>query len=235
MGYMGKRHEIMKKVFIALVFLDALFILFVPFLSVKIWFFSDEGSESIFIAGLFLLSLVLYRFYVKETKFNKQYQDGLEERLRETFKYIGSVNLQIEEMKKVFSENVRYPESKKELHALFINMAERILGIVNTDWVLLKVVDISNKSTLHDYFIARGNKQAERLKIDNQCLLDGSCLINNQTVVGSTQENFNIKAFCILPVSLNKNQEFMIKSIVNQLEMMFVIFNSLYYKKKQNN
>ena len=46
------------------------------------------------------------------------------------------------------------------------------------------------------------------------------------------QENFNIKAFCILPVAAkDDNQEFLINSIVNQLEMLFIIFNSLYYKK----
>ena len=229
---MSKRRENIKKIFLFLSFLDILFILFVPFVNIRIWNLSDEISDSIFTGILILLILVAYRFYVKETKFNKKYQDGLDERLRETFKYIGSVNLQIEEMKKVFSDNGKYPENKKDLHALFINMSERILGLINTDWVLLKVVDLNNQVTLHDHFIARGNKQIEKLRIDNKCLLDGSCLIDNQTVIRSTQENFNIKAFCILPISVNKNQEFMIKSIVNQLEMMFVIFNSLYYKKK---
>ncbi len=232
---MSTRKKIIRKIFIAIVFIDSLFILFVPFFNVKIKNLSEELSESIFITTIFFLILIAYRIYKKEDNYNKNYQEGLEERLRETFKYIGSVNLQIEEMKKVFSDGFNYPENKKDVHALFINMSERILGIINTDWVLLKIVDINSQTTLREHFITRGNKQIEKIKFDNQCLLDGSCLEGNQIVIRSTQENFNIKAFCVLPVSINKDQGFMIKSIVNQLEMMFVIFNSLYYNKKLTN
>lgn len=231
---MNKKHKFVKKLFIFLVLVDVLFIMLVPFLNVSIGSLSDESSETVFIFFLFLLILTTHRFYVRENRHNKRYQEGLEERLRETFKYIGSVNLQIEEMKKVFSD-VKYPENKKDLHALFINMSERVLSIVSADWVLLRIVDISSHVTLHEHFIVRGHRQADRVKFDNKCLLDGSCLVDEQTVVKSNQENFNIKAFCILPVTLTRDQEFMIKSITSQLEMMFVIFNSLYYKNKNNN
>lgn len=228
---MSKSYKRAEKIFFLLVLLDVLFILLVPFLNIRIGHLSDESSEFVFITTLFFLMIIIYRFYAKELKKNRLYQEGLEERLKETFKYIGSVNLQIEEMKKVFSD-VKYPENKKDLHALFINMSERVLGIVSADWVLLRIIDLSSGGTLHEHFIVRGNKQAERVKFDNKCLLDGSCLIDNQIVIKSTQENFNIKAMCVLPITITKDQEFMIKSITNQLEMMFVIFNSLYYKKK---
>jgi hypothetical protein len=228
---MRKKYKTAEKIFFLLVLLDVLFILLVPFLNINIVRLSDESSEFIFITTLFFLMTIIYRFYAKELKKNKIYQEGLEERLRETFKYIGSVNLQIEEMKKVFSD-VKYPENKKDLHALFINMSERILGIVSADWVLLRIVDINNWSTLHEHFIVRGNKNVERIKFDNKSLSKKVSSDSSQTIIKSTLENFNIKAFCILPITITKDQEFMIKSIINQLEMMFIVFNSLYYKKK---
>lgn len=228
---MSKRYKIAEKIFFLLVLLDVLFILLVPFLNIRIGALSDESSEFVFITTLFFLMVIIYRFYAKELKHNKIYQEGLEERLRETFKYIGSVNLQIEEMKKVFSD-VKYPENKKELHALFINMSERVLGIVSADWVLLRIIDINNGGTLHEHFIVRGNKNVDRIKFDNKGLSNKKLLIENYTVVKSTLENFNIKAFCVLPTTITKDQEFMIKSIANQLEMMFIVFNSLYYKQK---
>lgn len=228
---MTRKYKMAKKIFMSVIFLDMLFIIIVPFINIRIIGLSDEGTEFFFILIALILMVVTFRFYNREEKYNKIYQEGLEDRLRETFKYIGSVNLQIEEMKKVFS-NVKYPENKKDLHALFINMSERILGIVSADWVLLRIIDVNNYSTLHEHFIVRGNKKAERIKFENKCLFDGSCLTDNQVFVESTVENFNIKAFCILPIAVTKDQEFMIKSITNQLEMMFVIFNSLYYKKK---
>lgn len=228
---MSKRYKTAEKIFFLLVLFDVLFILLVPFLNIRIASLSDESSEFVFITTLFFLMVIIYRFYAKELKHNQIYQEGLEERLRETFKYIGSVNLQIEEMKKVFSD-VKYPENKKDLHALFINMSERVLGMVSADWVLLRIVDINNNATLHEHFIVRGNKQVDRIKFDNKCLADKTCLMDNQTIIKSTLENFNIKAFCVLPTTTTKDQEFMIGSIANQLEMMFVVFNSLYYKKK---
>lgn len=229
---MNKKNETIRKVFVGLMFLCIMIIPFVPFLNIRLFGFSAELSEFVLIILLIILMVTTYRVYEKDLKRNKLYQHELEERLRETFKYIGSVNLQIEEMKKVFSNAIKYPENKKELHALFINMSERILGIVNVDWVMLRIADIDSHTTLHEHFIVRGNKQIDRVKLDNKCLLDGLCLVDGQTVIQSAQENFNIKAFCILPNKVTKDQEFMIKSVINQLEMMFVIFNSLYYKNR---
>jgi hypothetical protein len=45
------------------------------------------------------------------------------------------------------------------------------------------------------------------------------------------QENLNIKVFCVLPVdSLDDNQEVLIKAIVNNLGMLYLIFESAMVK-----
>ncbi|BFD24715.1 MAG: hypothetical protein JST_000010 [Candidatus Parcubacteria bacterium] len=156
----------------------------------------------------------------------------MEERLRETFKYIGSINLQLEEMKKVFSNFNKYPESQKDIQAVFTHTAERILAIVPTDWVLLRIMELDQGKTLHEYFLSRGNKKIEKFKLENQDLLNGECSIGGCSIITSQQNNFNLKAFCILSTEVkDKNQQFMITSAINQLEMLFIIFNSYYYKK----
>jgi hypothetical protein len=161
-------------------------------------------------------------------------QAELEERLQETFKYIGSINLQLSEMKKVFASINKYPENKKDIQTLFAHAAERILGIINADWVWLKIINKKNGETLHEYSIARGNRQLGKIKIDNAALLDDSDLADKFFLIKSNQDNFNIKAYGILPaVARNSNQEFLLNSIINQLEMLFIIFDSLYYKKEE--
>ena len=229
---MSKKHRKLRKWILFLIIINVIGIIITPFFNVKFWGFSDEVSETIFISSLFLLMAVLFSFYSREVDKYKKQQEELEERLRETFKYIGSINLQLEEMKKVFSSVNKYPESKKDIQALFVHTAERILGMINADWVLLKIIDIRNGNNLHEYFISRGNKKIDKIKIENKELLSGECSFGQCNIVKSNQENFNIKAFCILPVAAkDDNQEFLINSIVNQLEMLFIIFNSLYYKK----
>jgi len=229
---MLRKHKKVRRGVVLLIIINVIFIIVTPFLNVKFWTFSEETSEAVIITSLFLLIAFLFRFYSREVNKYKQQQQDLEERLRETFKYIGSINLQLEEMKKVFSTVNKYPESKKDIQALFAHTAERILGIINADWVMLKIVDIKSGNNLHEYFISRGNKKIDKLKVENKDLLTGDCAFGQCNVVKSNQENFNIKAFCILPIAANDdNQEFLINSIVNQLEMLFIIFNSLYYKK----
>ena len=233
---MTKRQQKIRKGFIFLVAIDFIFITITPFLKFRFLGFSEELSEGVLIAFLFLLVALLFRAYIKEMDNYKERQENLEERLRETFKYIGSINLQLEEMKKVFSSVNKYPESKKDVQALFAHTAERVLGIINADWVLLRIIDINTGSTLHEYFVSRGNKEVERVKPDNKELLDGNCSFGSCSIIKSNQDNFNIKAYCILPVAAeNSNQDFLINSIVNQLEMFFIIFNSLYYKRNNDN
>ena len=98
-----------------------------------------------------------------------------------------------EEMKKVFRSVNKYPESKKDIQALFVHTAERILGIINVDWVTLKIVDVETGNSLHEYFISRGRKKIDKVKIDNKELLNGECSFGSCSIVKSNQENFNIK------------------------------------------
>ncbi len=229
---MIRKHKKIRQGILFLIAINVAFIIVTPFLNVKFWSFSEEASEVTLISSLFLLIAVLFRFYAREVNKYKKQQEDLEDRLRETFKYIGSINLQLEEMKKVFSTVNKYPESKKDIQALFVHTAERILGIINADWVMLKIIDINTGNNLHEYFVSRGNKKVGKIKVDNRELLSGDCSFGQCSIVKSNQENFNIKAFCILPsTTKDENQEFLINSIVNQLEMLFIIFNSLYYKK----
>lgn len=229
---MIRKHKRSRQLILFLIAVNVVVITVTPFFSFRLGLLSEEISEVSLIIFLFLLIGLLFGFYSRELNKYKKQQEDLEERLRETFKYIGSINLQIEEMKKVFSRVNKYPESKKDVQALFVHTAERILGIINVDWVLIKMVDIKNGNNLHEYFISRGNKKVAKVKVDNKELLTGDCSFGQCSIIKSNQENFNIKAFCILPnVSKNDNQEFLINSIINQLEMLFIIFNSLYYKK----
>lgn len=229
---MKRKHKKIRSIILFLIALVITLIIVEPFFNFRFWGLSQELSEALLISFFFLLIFILAGFYSRELNKYRKHQEELEDRLKETFKYIGSINLQLEEMKKVFSSVNKYPESKKDIQALFVHTAERILGIINVDWVLLKIIDVKSGNNLHDYFVSRGNKRMEKIKVDNKSLLNGACSFGSCNIIKSNQENFNIKAFCILPVEIkNENQEFLIKSIVNQLEMLFIIFNSLYYKK----
>lgn len=229
---MTRRYQRLKNFVLTLIIINILAVVGAPLLRLRLFDLSESFSTSLIITILFIFLALLLGIYFKEVEKYKKTQEDLEERLRETFRYIGSINLQLEEMKKVFSNFNKYPESQKDIQAVFTHTAERILAIVPTDWVLLRIMELDQGKTLHEYFLSRGNKKIEKFKLENQDLLNGECSIEGCSIITSQQNNFNLKAFCILSTEVkDKNQQFMITSAINQLEMLFIIFNSYYYKK----
>lgn len=229
---MTKKYKRLQNFVLTLIVINILSVVGTPLLQIRLFRLTEQFSASLIIIILFIFLAFLLGVYFKEVEKYKKTQEDLEERLRETFKYIGSINLQLEEMKKVFSNFNKYPESQKDIQAVFTHTAERILSIIPTDWVLLRIMELDQGKTLHEYFISRGNKRVEKIKLENQELLSDNCSVEGCSIVASQQNNFNLKAFCILSTEVkDKNQQFMITSAVNQLEMLFIIFNSYYYKK----
>ena len=105
------------------------------------------------------------------------------------------------------------------------------MGIVNADWVILRILDTNSGQTLKECIQIRGNLVLTKYKISNQLLIKGE-EINGYNVMTSEQNNLKLKAYFIFPIKkLSKEQGIFIKAIINQLEMVFLIFNSKYYKK----
>jgi hypothetical protein len=197
----------------------------------------EEIAEVVAIALLFTVGygvLLVYRKEVKENRkdLNRLKQDKgvLENRLSEAFRYIGTVNIQIEEIKSVFSEIRKFPENKKDFQNILEYLAERTLSMVNVEWVIFRIIRTEDLDTLSENCETRGNAILLKHKISNRALASNE-KFEGLTVVGSTQENFRIKTFCILPKEkLSSEGEIFIRAIVNQLEMLFIIFTSTYYK-----
>lgn len=224
-----------RKLLLVVVFLSSIFVLLTPWLvKDEVLGLKEEFWETIII--LFFLTLIYAAafLYFKEFRRLLIYQENLEERLKETFKYIGSVNLQIDEIKKTFSNFKKYPENRKEIEEVFNYFSQKILSLVNADWVVLKVINIENNQTLKTTKFVRGKKDFLVPEIKNDDILAGECYLHNCSIIKSEQENLKIKASCILPIKIKNNEEkFFIQSLINQLEMMFLVYSSYFYNKNK--
>ncbi|MDX9778804.1 MAG: hypothetical protein RBT30_01015 [Patescibacteria group bacterium] len=228
----------LKKNFFLILAFNFILIALLPLL-IRNTIFGISENFSIFILSSLLLitAYLISLFYLHEIQRLKRYQLNLEDRLQETFKYIGSVNLQMEEMKASFSNFKKYPENKKDIKTVFNYFAEKIMTILNVDWLILRVIDINNAHSLRDERYSRNNKKVDFLKIDNKDIIAGKCSEEEVSIIQSEQSGFYMKSFCILPFKLkNKDQEFFVKSMVSQLEMLYIVFSILDKKKiKKNN
>ena len=218
-----------RKLFFILLALDFILTAIIPLLIRRpIFGLNEEVCEIIALSLLLLLAYTVNFLYLREFGRLRRYQVNLEDRLQETFKYIGSVNLQMEEMRQAFANFKKYPENKKDIRTVFIYFSEKILGMVNVDWVILRIIDLKTGRTMRDDKFTRNHQYIVFGKFDNRVSLIDTCKLDGCTVVKSDQENLNIKACCILPIKLkNRDQEFFVRSMINQLEMLFIVFYSL--------
>lgn len=218
-----------RKLFFILLALDFILTAIIPLLIRRpIFGLNEEVCEIVALALLLLLAYTVNFLYLREFGRLRRYQVNLEDRLQETFKYIGSVNLQMEEMRQAFANFKKYPENKKDIRTVFIYFSEKILGMVNVDWVILRIIDLKTGRTMREDKFTRNHQNIVLGKFDNREILNDKCKLDGCTVIKSDQENLNIKACCILPIKLkNRDQEFFVRSMINQLEMLFIVFSSL--------
>lgn len=228
----------LERIYLSALLILFLLIVFTPYIiGSGISLFEEELVEVTAIVFLFSVGCVVLLLYRKEVAKNlreldrfKQDKNNLEQQLVEAFKYIGTVNIQVREIKAAFSDIDKFPETKKDFRYILQFLADRTLSMVNAEWVLLRIINTQNLDTLREYCQARGKAVILKHKIGNRELLS-NVTPEGFTIVESGQENFHIRTLCIMPkATISQEQKIFVKAMVNQLEMLFVIFTSLYYK-----
>ncbi|MDD5071507.1 MAG: hypothetical protein PHQ42_02095 [Patescibacteria group bacterium] len=233
-----KNLKVLERIYFTFLFIIFFLVVLTPAL-VKCGFFfiKEEFLEMEIILFLFAIGYIILKLYRREVAKNleelekiKREKGSLEARMMEAFKYIGEVNVQIQEIRSIFSSIKKIPENKKDFRYILKFFSDKILGIVNVGWVAIRIIDRQSSVSLQEYYGTRGGVSPAKQKINNNDLLRNKKL-GGCRIITSSQENFRIKTFCIIPEQkISRDQEDLIRGIINQLEMLFVIFSSNYYK-----
>jgi hypothetical protein len=235
---MNRNITLLERAYLAILVSIFLLIVFTPYIIRSGFTLVDEEiAEIAAIAMLFTIGYGILFLYRKEVARNrneldrlKQDKGTLEKRLTEAFHHIGTVNIQIEEIRSVFSDIRKFPENKRDFRYILQFLTEKALCMVNAAWVLFRIVDTQNLDTLSEYSESRGNALLPNHKISTKHLVSNETF-EGLAVIQSGQGNFRIKTFCIIPKEkLSRDQEVLLKALVNQLEMLFIIFASTYYQ-----
>jgi hypothetical protein len=220
----------LKKInFIKNIYLALLGVLFLLIISTPRFVMADNVAQSygnwiqiIVLVILAVINLVVYGLYRWELNKNQN-------NFNELINYTGSINVLIDQIKAVFCDIKNYPESKSDFRHILKLLAERVLSFVNVDWVMFRIVGSDNSKTLADHIKVRGAKFSPGKKISNEELLEGA-IPSGLMIIKSDQDKFNLKIFCVLPISsINKEQEIMISKIVSDLGMLYLISSSTCY------
>ncbi len=220
-----------------------LFIIFTPsIIKTGFWGVPEPAVEGIF---LFLELIILSKLFQKYnqhnlknvTKVNKlsaklRQQENL---LIDSLEYLGKINIQMSIVKKVISQ-VKIPRNENRLDYLIQEILQSISQLSKSKKVTLKLIDLKNEHTLKK--ISLGKNQTCKLanKISNKKLLRQDFSNKKTEILTSSYDNFSIKSFLFLEKDknrqLNSDQKTLIKGLVNQCEILFLLFNSKYYRHR---
>ena len=203
--------------------------------------FEEEIIEGILIGILFFVNILILNLYKNETSKQRELimkisndKKTAEERLDNSFKYIGQINVQIQEIKTIFNNTNKFPETKNDFKKTFLFLSKRVLGIVNTNWVLFRIINCNTQKTISEQFETRHGFTIDYPHISNKMIIEKQSCLPFTTVISNPQ-NLNTIFCCILPIDQISNDErVFIQAITNEITMMFVILNSSYYKKANN-
>ena len=109
---------------------------------------------------------------------------------------------------------------------------QRILGIVSSNWVLIRIINCSTQRTISEHFEARMHQEPVYPQISNKKIVENRQLDSHTTVIYSP-DNLEILVFCVLPADkISQDERILIEAIIDELTKLFVIINSLYYKNE---
>ncbi len=199
---------------------------------------NEDIFEGILLCILFILSVVIYNLYKNEVSRQKEQIDKINdekksalEKLDDLFKYIGQINVQLQQIKLIFNKYDKLPETRNDFKRSLYFFGERVFGISDANWVLFRIIDIKSHKTIIEQFETRHDSSFDYPHISNKMIIEKqSC--PPFSVVISNPQNFNILVGAILPVeSISNEERIFIQAIANEIMMLFVILNSAYYKE----
>ena len=198
-----------------------------------------EGGLIFIMAIVGYVIILQYRKEIKKTAdrlSQMQYERrSVEDKLNDAFEYIGCVNVQIDAIRSIFNDINKYPGNKKEMKQIMGLLSSAALKIVSADWVLLRIVDLRKVRTIREFPQARGSAVLLKHEISNKDLIENR-IASDYVAIATSREDMTIKTFCIFSkIKVTSEQKVLIEAIVNQLEMLFIIFDSRYYKYREIN
>jgi hypothetical protein len=231
--------------YLAIIFILFSFIVFAPALIngpvylTKRLIIAEETIEGALLFILFLLGIWIFNLYKNEVRKHQeliksiiQDKNKVEERLSISDQYIGSLNVQIQEIYTIFNNINKYPETKSDLKKTFRFFGERVLCIVNTNWVLFRIIDNITRRTICESFETRNGYSSDYPHVSNKMILEKQTIAGHTSIISNPQ-NLNIFASCIMPIKcISNEQRIFIQAIINEITKLFVILNSTYYKKE---
>lgn len=199
----------------------------------------EEVMEVALILTLYGGSLLLLLHMVKRIKAYRSSVDKamlekskLISRLAEAFKYIGEVNVEIQEIESALCGVAYYPQSKREFRRLVHGLATRAMTIAAVPWLMVRMIERQSGQTLYEHAVRYPGASLPSATMGNRALMDGQQVEGLRTI-GPRRPDIDLLTVFILPeAKISKEKTILLTAILNQIEMLFILHHTGCIKPK---
>lgn len=118
-------------------------------------------GASWFILRAFKRSMISYKQAVSQAGAEKS---KLVSRLSEAFSYIGTVNVEIQQIQSILCRIDHYPQTRRELKQIVHGLAAKAMSITGTPWIVIRIIVRSRCRTAYEYSVERQKKYVRQLR-----------------------------------------------------------------------
>jgi len=193
----------------------------------------EEVVEAAMILVLFGISfLVMIRMINRLNSYRQAAERAVHEksrlitRLADAFRYIGKVNVEIQEIESALCWGACYPQSKKEFKKIVDRLATKALTIAAAPWLVVRMIDRHSGQTVNEHAVRHPGGNLPSATLGNRALLEGVPVGGLQTI-GPRQQNLDLLTVMIFPAaSISKEKHILLTAILNQIEMLFILYRA---------
>ncbi len=190
----------------------------------------EETFETLLILALFVISFIILRSFMHTLKAYKKIAEHagkeksrLVSRLAEAFNYIGTVNVEIQEIESVVCDVQCYPQSRRELKKLVDQLATKAMTVAVAPWLVVRMIDRHDRQTVYEHAVTRSDQRLPSATLGNRAILDGQHGNGLQTFC-SPRRNPDLLTVFILPkIDMTEDRTILLKAILNQIETSYMI------------
>lgn len=194
----------------------------------------EEGIlETSLIVILFGISFFILRGFKHKLKAHElavgragEEKSRLVSRLTEAFSYIGTINVELQEIRSILCGVEHYPQTKKEFKLLVDHLAAKAMTVAGAPWVVIRIISRCNGRTVKEYTAVRPKGVLPSACMGNREILEDRPTEGLKKIV-SCQKNLDLLTVCILPaIPLSEEESILITAITSQIEMLFLLYRA---------
>lgn len=218
--------------FLLLVIVTPLIIQFGVSISDK-YIIEEDIIETTLIIILLAISYIIFggfkrslRAYEEKVEITGEENSRLVSRLADVTKYIGTVNVELQEIQATLCGVERYPQTKRELKRYIDHLVAKTMMVAGTTWAVTRIINRYNCRTIKEYDAVRPHRVLPSSTMGNREILE-NLHIDGLRFVGSRQKNLDVLTVCILPKTDFSEQEIiLITAIISQIELLFLLYRA---------